>query len=304
MNSGRVAVVTRTKNRPALLRRAVESILGQTFGEWLHVVVNDGGDPAPVDSLLAGFADRYRGRLLVIHNPASLGMEAASNVGIRATLSDYVVIHDDDDSWEPPFLERCVGYLDNPPRVLGTPVKGVVTYSTRVLEEFDGQNVRRVSAEPFNTWMKGVSLYRLAASNVFPPISFVFSRAAMNEVGMFREELPVLGDWDFHLRFASRYEIGLIGETLANYHHRVALAGGDYGNSVIASDDKHRRYEQLLRNELLRQDLAAGSLGLGLLVNVANSFELVHHQLSVFELVWNKLRSLRLARWFYRRLRG
>lgn len=304
MDSRRVAIITRTKNRVILLRRAVESILGQTFTDWIHVVVNDGGDPGPVEELLTTFTARYQDRLLLIHNPVSVGMEAASNIGIRASNSHYVVIHDDDDTWCPEFLANCVAFLDAPPPTLNTPIAGVITYSVRVLEEFDGKSVRILSREPFNTWLNGISLYRLAASNCFPPISFVFSRAAMEDVGMFQERLPVLGDWDFHLRFAVKYEIGLIKKELANYHHRVSITEGDYGNTVVAGDDHHRRYEHLLRNEWLRQDLARGQTGIGLLANVANSFEILHRQISLVESLWQRLRNIRMARWIYRKIRG
>lgn len=301
MQHKRIAIITRTKNRTVLLKRAIESVLGQTYAEWLHVIVNDGGSPEIIEQLLTPYKDAYQERLMLIHNPRSLGMEAASNVGIRACESDFIVIHDDDDSWQPTFLERTVSFLEAPPAALNTSIAGVVTYSTRVLEEFDGQQVRIIDREPFNSWMTGISLYRLAASNTFPPISFVFSRAAMNDVGLFREDLPVLGDWDFHLRFAARHEIGLIREDLANYHHRVFLQGGDYGNSVVAGDDKHRRYEHLLRNEWLRQDLAAGRMGLGALVNITNSFEIVHHQLSIVSDFKQRLKNLPLLGRFFKK---
>lgn len=275
-----VAIITRTKNRNILLQRAVKSILSQTIPDWTHVVVNDGGDPAALDAALAPHARAYGRRLTVIHNPTSLGMEAASNVGLRATASRYVVIHDDDDSWQPRFLEKCVAYLDNPPPTLGAPVRGVVAHSRRVLEEFDGKTVTLVGEDSFNSWMKGVSLYRLASSNCFPPISFVFARDALEAIGPFREDLPVLGDWEFHLRFAYHFEIGLIREELANYHHRLDLKDSVYGNTVIAGDDKHQRYNYMLRNELLRQDLRDGKPGLGFLVNFANSFEIMHGQMA------------------------
>ena len=48
-----VAVITRTKDRPILLRRAIESVLRQSFGEWVHVIINDGGNPSTVDFLVA-----------------------------------------------------------------------------------------------------------------------------------------------------------------------------------------------------------------------------------------------------------
>ena len=308
MNRARVAVVTRTKNRAILLERAIHSVLEQKFHDWTHVIVNDGGDAEEVQRVLAPNLDAYRGRVVVINNPASVGMEAASNIGIRACTSEFVVIHDDDDSWEPDFLASCVEFMDstNKPQ-LDCQYGGVVTHSLRVIEEMDGQDVRRVEAEPFNAWMSSISLFRLAAGNTFPPISFLFRRDVWEEVGCFREELPVLGDWDFHLRVCARYEIGLIPELLANYHHRATIQSGDYGNTVFVADAKHRAYENLYRNELLRRDLETGKTGLGFLVNVGSSFELLHRQLWPMERVLQKLRSnflvRRLARMFPREKR-
>ena len=81
----KIAVITRTKNRPMFLARCIRTVLEQTETDWIHVIVNDGGDPGPVDAAAGQYADRYRGRLRVIHNETSAGMEAASNIGIRAS---------------------------------------------------------------------------------------------------------------------------------------------------------------------------------------------------------------------------
>ena len=63
----RVAVITRCKDRPVFLRRAIGSVLTQTFDDWVHVIVNDGGDPAVVDTLVAFHDDLYDGRVKVVH---------------------------------------------------------------------------------------------------------------------------------------------------------------------------------------------------------------------------------------------
>ncbi|EFK10057.1 glycosyltransferase, group 2 family protein [delta proteobacterium NaphS2] len=297
MKNARVAVITRTKNRAILLKRAIPSVLGQKYQDWTHVIVNDGGDPDEVRSVVAPHVDGYRDRITLIDNPTSVGMEAASNIGIRACSSEFIVIHDDDDTWAPDFLSRCIEFMDatTKPR-LGCDYGGVIAYSLRIIEEIEGEGVRTVTTEPFNTWMTSVSLYRLAAGNTFPPISFLFRRDVWEEVGCFREDLPVLGDWDFHLRVCVQYEIGLIPELLANYHHRVSIRSGEYGNTVIAANAKHRAYENLYRNELLRQDLAAGRTGLGFLVGVVSSFEHVHGQIWPVEQFFTRLRANRWVR--------
>lgn len=285
-----VAIITRTKDRALLLRRAIESVLGQTFQDWVMVIVNDGGISAPVDELVEAYKDRFKGRTCVIHNETSLGMEAASNIGLKGSESRYVVIHDDDDSWHPTFLERCTGFLDtNPyPRVAG-----VITHTVRILERIERDRVVFEEKEPFNTWCKSITIYRMAAGNIFPPISFVYERRALEQIGYYREDLPVLGDWEFNLRFMKRYDIFLIPEELAFYHHRLAATSGVFSNSVIGGDSKHLFYDTLLRNELLREDLENNRIGVGYLTNISKSFDSLHGQLSLITDVMDRVRRIR-----------
>jgi len=266
MPQAAVAIITRTKDRPLLLRRAVESVLGQTHTDWVHVIVNDGGDPATVEQVVAPQTERYAGRLIRIDNPQSLGMEAASNKGIAASASRYLVIHDDDDSWAPAFLEKMTALLETS----RPPVAGAICHSVLVREAIAGESVTETAREDFNTDLLAVSLAQMAVRNLFPPISFLFQRAALDAAGPFREELPVLGDWDFNLRFLRRHEIAVLPEKLAFWHHRVATQGADYANSSMEEGAaRHARHDTLIRNELLRADMEAGRVDIGFLANFA-----------------------------------
>lgn len=88
--------------------------------------------------------------------------------------------------------------------------------------------------------MQSVDLAKMSVENQFPPISFLFRRSAMERIGLFDGTLPVLGDWDFHLRMARRYQIDVIPEPLAYYHHRTAGTTNHYGNTVIAQKSVHQ----------------------------------------------------------------
>jgi|WetSurSiteA1Bulk_404760.scaffolds.fasta_scaffold00119_8 glycosyltransferase involved in cell wall biosynthesis/predicted SAM-dependent methyltransferase len=290
-SEAKVAVITRTKNRTILLRRAIESVLSQVFQDWIMVIVNDGGDNADVERLVEEYKDKFRDRYFIIHNETSLGMEAASNIGIKSSASEYVVIHDDDDSWHPAFLGKCIQFLDNNQHPT---IRGVVTYSKRILERIQNGKILTESEESFNTWLESVSLYRMAANNTFPPISFVYERKILNEIGLYREDLPVLGDWEFNLRFLSKYDIFLIREELSYYHHRLSIKNGDYSNSVVGNDDKHIYYDTLIRNDLIRKDLGNNAIGMGYLVNIGKSFETLHGQISNVE---NFIRRITGIKW-------
>jgi glycosyltransferase involved in cell wall biosynthesis len=264
----RVSIVTRTKNRPVLLRRALASVLDQDFAAWEMLIVNDGGDREPVERLVAEVAIPAQGRIRLIHNSQSLGMEAASNRALDDATGEYVVIHDDDDSWEPRFLSTCVAHMDGAEECVG----GVVTLSAKVVERLEEDSVHIESIEPYTPNLTTITLLAMARSNMFPPIAFLFRRSALDAVGRYRRDLPVLGDWEFNLRFLARYEIEVIEDSLANYHFRPATRSGIYSNTVIGGLDLHRKYDTRLRNEWLREDLRAGKAGLGFLVNMGRMF--------------------------------
>ena len=105
------------------------------------MIVNDGGDQSAVESLVKCYDGQYRNRLLLVHNHDSLGMEAASNIGIRASNSTYLVIHDDDDSWRPSFLAKMIGYLEDNRTVKN--FGGVVCYAELVHEQIVGHSGHR-----------------------------------------------------------------------------------------------------------------------------------------------------------------
>jgi len=263
-----VAVITRTKNRPLLLRRALESVLAQTHSDWVHIVVNDGGDPARVEQAIEPLRARYAGRIQLLHHPVSLGMEAASNAGIRASGAELVALLDDDDSWDPAFLAEAAAFLSDNRRL---ECGGVATQTVVIHEALGPDGVPALrSKESWNASLTQVSLFQMAAHNLFTNNAFVFRRAHWAELGGFNEQLPVLGDWEFNLRFLERWNIGMIARPLANYHRRASAPEGDYSNSTAPA---HQECDAWLRNELLRRDLQSGKFGLGALVNLSKELE-------------------------------
>ena len=274
--TGTVGVVTRTKNRPVILKRALESVLGQSYDNWTMVIVNDGGEAATVDRLVAQYDERAHGRIRIIHNPVSLGMEAASNVAIRAMDCDYLVIHDDDDSWSPEFLTIAVAELEHA-HALYPRVMGVVAKANAVYERIDGNVVTIERTKEYKPWIKHglISLDAMLSECLFAPIQFLFRSEVVGKTGLYREDLPVLGDWDFNIRFMLNYDIMLIPQVLAFHHHRGNDLDSQYGNTIHAKRDRHEFVRQLLKNEWLRHDIGSGSASLGYLVHARPQMEQV-----------------------------
>lgn len=290
-----VTIVTRTKDRAILLDRALQDVAAQSFTDFEMVIVNDGGDPAEVDALLEKHAEILKGRARVIHNPESMGMEHASNLAIESSTGKYICIHDDDDTWAPTFLEECVSFMADHPDHGGVAVRTQI-----VLEQIRGMQVveqGRMMAWPH---IKQFSLSELMTSNIAVPISCMYPRSVVEDLGGFRADLPVVGDWEFHLRLAVKYDVGFIdGEPLAFWHQRRTQRGA-MGNSVFDAAEKHRYFDLKVRDEYLRE--YARINGVGALLWQASMFaQLRENSGSLY--VWTRRKFYRLKELVGSRLR-
>lgn len=249
-----VAIVTRTKDRPLMLERAAASVAAQRFQDFIWVVINDGGDEAVVRTVLGRFP-ALAGKIHFLSNPVSRGMEAASNAAIAACSTEFIVIHDDDDTWEPRFLEETVEFLQGRE---GARYGGVICQTQYVSEEIVGERIVERGRWLYRAGLDSIDLAAMIRGNLFPPISFLFRREVYDRLGGFDERLPVLGDWSFNLDFLMQADIGVLPRMLANYHHRDQGSGktGIYANSVIGASSLHARYVGVVRSGFVRKNAA------------------------------------------------
>jgi glycosyltransferase involved in cell wall biosynthesis len=249
-----------------MLERALRSIVGQTFEDFVLVIVNDSPVREPVEAMLHTFADRLGDRVIVIHNDKPEGRWGAMDAAIAAVQSDYFILHDDDDSWHPTFLDRTVAHLDAYPNDAA-----VATRTELVFEEVGNGTITELRRQILAAGLNTVSFLEMLKQNYVPPIALLVRRSVFAEVGTFDNTLPVLADWDFTLRLISRHTVGFIdGEPLAYWHHREASTG-DEGNSVVSDAVNHQRYNLRIRDSYLR-DSVAGSNDLGPLLLSAELF--------------------------------
>ena len=251
-----VAVVTRTKDRPVLLKRAIKSVLGQRHPDWHHVIVNDGGDKDDVDALVASFKKQYDGRVTVLHHEESVGREAASNRGLAKCDKRYVVFLDDDDTWHRDFMKNTLaGLLHSPVKN----VRAVACKCMRIEEVIDEKGrIHEQRRLPFNDWLHAVEITRLCTNNTLPNMSLIFERSLIDEIGDFDESFPVLGDWDFNLRVALATEIHVVPEFLAFYHHRPQVSGSYMNSFYTHQHDLFRSCRTRLINKWIRAEYAQG----------------------------------------------
>jgi len=217
-----VSIIIPTYNRPELLRRALGTALGQTYGN-LEVIVVDDCSTVDARPVIEEFKDI---RLRLIRHERNRGAPTARNTGISAAKGRYVAFLDDDDEWLPNKVEAQVDDLRRKGRYkvsfcqrqFGREGRGVTDASP---PGFDGDHLSEV----------------LAGENISSTSCVLLEKECLEAVGGFRADLPCLQDWELWIRLAQRYEFAYVNQVLLTKHQHVQeRISGDVSKYLVARD--------------------------------------------------------------------
>jgi hypothetical protein len=105
-----VSVVIPLHDKRATVRRAVDSVLAQSFADFELIVIDDGSTDCSADAL----RDICDARLRVFRT-ARRGPGAARNHGASLARARWLAFLDADDLWRPAFLEKTLGAARSAP---------------------------------------------------------------------------------------------------------------------------------------------------------------------------------------------
>ncbi len=110
MTSARVSIVMSCYNAAGTLKRAVDSMLQQSYRDFEFIMVDDGSTDETLTIL-----QEYQGeddRINIIVNETNLGLAASLNKGIKKANGKYIARMDADDESFLSRLEQQVVFLD------------------------------------------------------------------------------------------------------------------------------------------------------------------------------------------------
>jgi glycosyltransferase involved in cell wall biosynthesis len=245
-----LSIVTRTFNRPVTLARLMGVLARQTNRDFEWVVVNDAGDPGPVDALAQESA-RLKIATRVVHNPTGHGRSFAANLGVERAVGRFAMLLDDDDYVSEEFVARMILAADRQPSA-----RGLTCWSQVVNERIEDGVLRRAgNGRLYAPTYEDVSILGLFTSNI-PTCGFVFRRQSFIELGGYPLGIECTEDWAFICKFVLRHDIEVLPEVLAYIGHRDSRDDA-YGNttSTAAGLQRHLRDEITWKNDMLRETL-------------------------------------------------
>ncbi len=206
-------ILTTYKRSDKIVKRAIDSVLNQTYKNWELFVVDDSpcdyADRKAVIELVDGYKDK---RIRYVPLEKNMGACFARNKGIELSSGEYICFLDDDDVW---VKEKLTKQVDKFERVDD---KTALIYCGA--EYFDEQKEKYI--EHKNIYKRGYLFDELIIKNFIGGSSFPMVRSkVLKELGGFDVELLSAQDLDMWLRIAKNYKIDYVEEPLVIYYkHR------------------------------------------------------------------------------------
>ena len=112
----KISVIMATYNCEKTVRKAIDSILSQTYTKWIMIICDDGStDGTP--EILEGYAQKYPERFLILRNEENKKLPYSLNHCLRYVETELVARMDGDDWSIPERLQMQVDYLTAHPGV-------------------------------------------------------------------------------------------------------------------------------------------------------------------------------------------
>jgi len=198
-----ISVVIPTFNRASTLKKAIESVIKQTYSDW-EVILVDNSSTDDTLEILEEF-NNINIKLLTVNNNGVIGY--SRNVGIEHSSGKYIAFLDSDDWWDCEKLSESVLLLESGKI-------DVVYHNCQIISDQSKRDThcRRLSKEAFGDL--------IINGNTLVTSSVVVLKSAIIDLGCFSEDKEVIGWEDYHLwiRLAeANFQFGLIKKSLGFY---------------------------------------------------------------------------------------
>jgi len=187
------SVIIPVYNRAGTIRRALESVLNQTYPAQEIIVVDDASTDQTAEILYS-----YLPKIRIIRFPENRGVSAARNAGIHHAQGEWIAFLDSDYQWLPQKLEMAVEFHRSHPDLL-------IFQS----EEIWMRKGRRVNPAKKHRKLAGQIFKPSLALCLISPSAVVVHRSLFTLLGAFDESLPVCEDYDLWLRITRHFPVGL-----------------------------------------------------------------------------------------------
>jgi hypothetical protein len=236
-----ISVVLPTYNGSRYIRESVESVLAQDTDDF-DLIICDDGSSDKTWSLLQPYAGP---RCRLLRNERNRGLFPTLNRLIGEAPSAWVHLWSQDDRMLPGCLRRTCDFAAEHPEV------GMIYSRMRFIDEA-GNFVSEGKDDPTPSVLSSVFAARIMYffGSISGNIANVSLRTdVFRELGPFREDLKVSGDYEYWVRLSGQYPIGFLPEPLIELREHRGQFSRQH-TSALQFITENREIRQILRSRL------------------------------------------------------
>jgi glycosyltransferase involved in cell wall biosynthesis len=213
------SVIIPLYNKSSYIKKAVKSVLGQTYVDLELIIINDGSTDDSVEKIKC-----IKDQRLKIIGQSNLGVATARNNGVKVAKYNYITFLDADDWWDPEFLSSMKGLIETFP--FGG-IYGCAYYLVKNSKAYKAP----IGIEPefkcgeFNY----LEVYAKKLCMPLTSISVIIPKKIFKELQGFKPNLKLGEDFDLWLRITLAYSVYFLNKPLAYYNQDVELSNRGIG---------------------------------------------------------------------------
>lgn len=239
MRTPLVSVVIPTYKRPILLKRAIESVLKQTYKNIEIIVVDDNNPNTPEREQTSKIVDEFISddRVIYLMHEYNRNGSAARNTGWKAAKGEYITFLDDDDEISPQRLEKQINYLEQLDDSWGA------CYTAYHVLRPNGSIQKSFRHKIGDVYIQALmrTLFMGSGSNL------LLRKSVVDEVQGYDESFRRNQDIEFMVRVFEKYKLGCVPEDLLTIHFEVRQFKQTFDFSDKISQYYMKRFEQRIQ---------------------------------------------------------
>lgn len=198
-----VTVVITTYKRPKNLKRAIESVKKQTYGNIEIIVIDDNGRGSPIQKETQNIVICYT-NITYLVNGENIGAPSSRNIGLENAHGYYISFLDDDDNLDNKKIEKQVKYLE-----LNRDIDYVYCWnricSGNIVKKEIKQRIKKKN-----------QLDQIVIQTYGGTSSLMFKTAIVRDINGFNN-ISKGQEWDLEARLALKgYKLGYVNECLVS----------------------------------------------------------------------------------------
>lgn len=223
-------IITTYKRQMDILKRAVNSVVAQTYKDIQLIIVND--YPAYKNIIESALKDYD---VEIVHNENNRGACYSRNVGIQLARGEYIAYLDDDDEWMPTKIENQLSAIKDEYDMVYCQGKGIYPSGDEINLDF----IMDCGDNP---------LKKILSGNCFGGCSYPLIKTSVLKIlGGFDEDFKSSQDHELWIRIAEQYKIRYLDEQLVKYYISDCSITGNYKNRVQGYNHILSKHKKLIK---------------------------------------------------------